>query len=62
MHVNAERLADLLAEASDEETGAAELRLSDAEKAYLLRKYPGIRLKRMENGQCSDGKSWYELV
>ena len=50
-----------LLEAFSEDTYARELRLSAGEKEHLERKYPKVSLKRMDNGQCCDGRCWYDV-
>lgn len=55
------RFGDFLQESFNEDMYIREMRLSDEEKEHLERKYSKIRLNRMGNGQCSDGKFWYEI-
>lgn len=60
-HDEIKRFEDFLLEAFSEDMYARELRLCYKEKEYLERKYPKVRLKKMDTGQCSDDKHWFEV-
>lgn len=57
----AKRFEDFLVDSFGDGVMVRELRLSNVEVEYVLKKYPQASLKKALTPEYSDGKHWYEV-
>lgn len=55
------RLENFFLSSFEKENCFRELRLSDQEVDYIKKNFPSIYVKKCENTDCPDGKSWWEI-